>query len=454
MDPHIFRAYDVRGIVSKTLTSEVMARIGEAFGTFLKGGGKVLIGRDVRTSSDMLESAFASGLMSAGVDVTSTGLVPIPLVNFKTGSGRFDGGAYITASHNPPEYNGVRLRRNDGSGYTGENDEVWSLAIEGTVKPASWEDIGTMSRLDAKETVDEYRRFLLDRISLDREVKAVLDIGNGAGFYAAPLLVKGAGARAVLLNDKPDGRFPNRPSEPNDNTLQELKRKTVEVGGGFGVGYDGDCDRAMFVDDKGRTVPTEKIGVLLARDIMDRSGPGVVVANVSCSMVLEEEVERLGGRVERVRVGDVFITEAIKKHKAVLGIETSAHIFMPEFYVFDDPILATLLIAGILSRSNEPLSSLVDDIPSYPYVEVDFSCPDEIKFQLMHVIVDEFKNRGLAVDETDGAKVVFEDGWILLRPSNTSPKVRAAIESRTDKGLRALKHEVEKSFEKAKKAIS
>jgi phosphomannomutase/phosphoglucomutase len=450
MDKNIFRAYDVRGVVNKDLTPEVIVRIGMAFGTHLNGRGCVLIGRDVRTSSKMVEGAFAAGLTAAGVDAVSTGFVPIPVANFKTMMGDFDAGAYITASHNPPEYNGVRLRRPDGTGFTTENDEVWDIALRGRHKLASWDNVGSISYLDEKTTINEYKDYLLERIKIKKPIKVVLDIGNGSAHYTAPLLLKDAGAKPITIYGEPDGTFPNRPSEPNDKTLGELKRKVTYFGADFGVGYDGDADRAMSVDDKGRTVPTEKIGVILARDIIERKGPGVVVANVLCSMIVEEEIEKLGGEVKRVRVGDVFVAEAIKDYKAILAIETSAHIFMPEFYVFDDPILATLQIARILSEGGERLSDLVDEIPSYPYEEVNFVCPDEIKFKVMDEITREFKSRGEELDLTDGAKVNFTDGWILLRPSNTSPKIRAAIEARSKKRLEELKDMASKAFELAK----
>jgi phosphoglucosamine mutase len=432
----------------------VIANIGAAFGTYLKGNERVLVGRDVRTSSEMVEAAFISGLVSTGVDVMSTGLVPIPVANFQIENGGFAAGAYITASHNPPEYNGVRLRRSDGTGYTTENEEVWELALKAKPALAPWDGIGSISLREEKKSIEEYKDFLLKRLKINRAIKVVLDIGNGAAHYTAPLLLREAGADPTIINGEPDGRFPNRPSEPNDKTLGALKKKIPVSRAEFGVGYDGDADRAMFVDDRGRTVQTEKIGIILARDLIERKGPGTVVANVSCSMIVEEEIEKLGGEVKRVRVGDVFVAEAIKEHQAILAIETSAHIFMPEFYTFDDPILATLQIAGILSREDKRLSDIVDEIPSYPYEELTFPSPDEVKFKVMDEIVDSFKRKGDEIDLTDGVKVTFDYGWILLRPSNTSPKIRAAVEAKTKEQLKELSNIAKSEFEKANKHFS
>lgn len=448
MEEHIFRAYDVRGIFNVELTPDIATKIGMAFGTYLGGKGNVLVGRDVRTSSEIVEDAFIAGLASTGVNVASTGLVPIPVANFKTSVGDFVAGAYITASHNPPEYNGVRLRRSDGSGYTEENQIVWGIFLKNEFELAKWNEVGAISYLDNRETIGEYKEYLLERISIDGGIKAVLDVGNGASFETAPQLLKESGVDITTINEVPDGTFSGRPSEPSDETLGDLKRKVVEVSADFGAGYDGDSDRVIFVDDKGRTVQTEKIGIILCRDILSRK-KGNVIANISCSMIVEEEIEKLGGKVMRVRVGDVFVCEAIKEHNAIFALETSAHLFMPEYYIFDDAILATLLLSRTLSKSDKKLSTLVDEIPSYPYKEENFECKDEIKFEVMERILESFRKKGYELDLTDGAKADFDDGWILLRPSNTSPLIRAAVEAKTEDRLYELWGIVKEEFEGA-----
>ncbi len=192
------------------------------------------------------------------------------------------------------------------------------------------------------------------------------------------------------------------------------------------------------MDDEGRAVQTEKIGIILARDILKRRKGGTVVANVSCSMIVEEEIGKLGGLVERVRVGDVFVCEAIRKHDAVFALETSAHLFMPEFYVFDDPILATLLLAKTLSEQGERLSELVKGIASYPYREKNYSCDDAVKFKVMEEVTEALNAGGYDMDLTDGLKVNFEDGWLLMRPSNTNPLIRMAAEAREENRLEEL----------------
>jgi phosphomannomutase/phosphoglucomutase len=206
----------------------------------------------------------------------------------------------------------------------------------------------------------------------------------------------------------------------------------------------------IFVDDRGRVVQTEKIGVVIVRDILGKK-KGRIIANVSCSMIVEKEIAKLGGEVLRVRVGDVFISEAIKKHKALFAMETSAHYFFPEFYTFDDPLLISLKLGEILSSSDKKLSEVADEIPSYPMRTANFPCRDEIKFKVMDRIAANWRRKGYRLDMTDGAKVLFEDGWALLRPSNTTPLIRASVEgenaARVEELLRMVKREFEVACE-------
>jgi phosphomannomutase/phosphoglucomutase len=447
---HIFRAYDVRGIFNQDLTADVATKIGLAFGTYLKGKGSVLVGRDSRTSSVIIENAFVSGLASTGCDVYCTGLIPLPTANFKIWRGKYTAGAYITASHNPPEYNGIRFRNPDGSGYTKQNEEIGDIFLKGNFKLAKWNEVGDVVELNPEETIKEYCDFLLEKFVFQRRLKAVLDAGNGAASLVAPYVFRKIGAEVSTIHSSPDGTFPGRPSEPSEKNLGDLMKAVVAMGADFGAGYDGDADRVVFVDEKGRVVQSEKIGIIISKDIL-KNKKGNIVANMECSMIVESEIEKAGGKVKRVRVGDVFIAEAIKKHKALFAMETSAHYFMPELYVFDDPIAITLKLGEILSKHGEKLSEIVDSIPSYPKKMENFPCPDEIKFQVMDKIVEDFEQKGFKLDLTDGAKIIFEDGWALLRPSNTSPFIRASAEALTNERVEQLINMMKESFEEAKK---
>jgi phosphoglucosamine mutase len=445
---HIFRAYDIRGIFNRELTADVATKIGMAFGTYLGGKGKVLLGRDQRTSSKVIENAFSSGLASTGCDVVITGMVPIPTSNFKTAAGVFDVGAYITASHNPPEYNGVRFRHADGTGYTSQNSEIKDIFLKGEFSLADWDKLGKITYIKPEDTIKEYSDLLLDKFQFHKTPKVVIDPGNGAASVVAPDFFRKLGAEVEVINEPLDGTFPGRPSEPNEKNLRELAKTVKESGADFGAGYDGDGDRVVFVDDLGRVVQNEKIGIIISREILKKE-KGTIIANMECSMIVETEIEKAGGKVERVRVGDVFVAEKIKETGALFAMETSAHYFTPEFYVFDDPIVVSLKLGEILSKTDQNLSSMADEIPSYPKTMKNFKCPDEIKFQVMEKIVESFKEKGFELDMTDGAKVIFDDGWALLRPSNTTPLIRASVEALTEERLTELLSMVEDEFNTA-----
>ncbi len=442
---HIFRAYDVRGVANVDLTADVATRIGMAYGTFLQGEGRICIGRDVRTSSPLLANAMAAGLASTGVDVVSIGLVPIPVANFYTWRHDFDGGVYITASHNPAEYNGIRLRHSDGTGFTDENKRIKSIFEGDEFALAPWDEIGTIYRIDRAVPIDEFSSYLASKVSIERPLKAVLDLGTGAGALVAPILLRKLGLEVVTLHAQLDGTFPGRPSEPNRHTLGDLMTLIKEVGADFGVGYDGDGDRCMFVDDRGRIVPAEKVGVLLAKRMLEEK-EGPILANVSCSMIIEEELEPLGADVRRTRVGDVFIAQAIKETGAILAVETSAHFFVPTGYVFDDPYITTLRLAEYLGETDAPFSELADAFPSYPFLEKNFKVADAIKFDVVEALSERYRNEGRDLTLIDGVKVRHEDGWVLLRCSNTQPLIRMIIEARSEATLAAYHEQYKKEL--------
>ncbi len=445
----MFRAYDIRGIFNENLTPEVMAKIGIVYGNFLGNKGRVCVGKDVRTSSDILENAFVAGLASTGVTVELTGMVPIPTTNFTIWQGKYDGGAYITASHNPPSYNGVRFRHTDGSGFTKENDEIKKMFTKGDVKRASWDRPGMIRQLDTIEVLHDYSEYLLSKLKLERKLKVVIDPGNGAAAVAVLPIFGMLDVPAVAVNQNIDGRFPGRGPNPTLTTLGETARIVKAIGADFGVGYDGDSDRGIFIDDQGRTISSEKIGIILARDVLTRHKGANIVVNAPCSMILEEEIGRLGGHVVRTRVGDVYVTQEIKRTNAKLGCEISAHLFLPEFYIFDDPIAATLRLAEIMSKSPKKLSQLVDEIPEYPMLEKSLHCPDEIKFQVMDDLKERFENAGYKMDMIDGVKVIFDDGWVMLRPSNTEPVIRLFVEAKTKERMNELAKQFEGEFNRS-----
>ena len=442
----IFRAYDVRGVTNVDLTPEVMARIGMAYGTYLGGGAKVCVGRDGRTSSELLEQAFLSGLASTGCQATSVGLVPIPTSNFATFYRKFDAGAYITASHNPPEYNGIRFRNADGTGYTQENDRVKDQFFRGDFRKAAWNSLGRIERADSQEVIDQYIEFILDRTKVEGSLKVALDPGNGVSALTAPALFRKLGAQVDLVNERIDGTFPGRSPHPTEKNLGALQELVKSSGAAFGAAYDGDGDRVVFVDEKGRPAQVEKIGIIISKWLLKGKKGGRIIANVPCSMIVEEEINKAGGEVMRVRVGDVFISEAIRKHGALFAMEISAHFFVPTFWFFDDPVLTTVKLVEILAAMKTPLSKLLDAIPSYPIIEKEVHCPDNIKFRVVERLVEHHKHLGDKLELIDGLKVLYEDGWGMVRPSNTQPAVRLFAEARTRPRMEEIVTHLEKEF--------
>ena len=443
---HIFRAYDIRGVFNKDLTIDLAARLGEVFASFHGNDGRVAIGRDVRISSPAMESAVAAGMAAGGLDVVTVGACPIPVLNFHLSQGDYVAGVYITASHNPPEYNGVRWRNPDGSGYTYDNQRIAELYFSGETDRPPWNGVGSVTPLPEGEAIEAYSDFLAQRLSAPRPLKIVVDPGNGAATLAAPQLLERVGHEVEVIFGDVDGTFPNRSPHPTERSLGALMEAVREHGADLGVGYDGDGDRCVFVDDKGRTVQVEKVGILVSRDLL-REGKGKIIANLPCSMIVEEELERDGAEVVRVRVGDVFVCEEIKKHDGLFAMEISAHFFLPTYYIFDDPILMTLKLAQLLGVDHRPFSEIVDAIPSYPFIEEGFACPDDLKFRVNELIEEHFRARGAKIDTTDGVKVSFEDGWGMLRPSNTQPLTRLFAEARTQDRLDELVDEFTNLFE-------
>jgi phosphomannomutase len=262
---NIFRAYDIRGVYNEELHAEDAVEIAQTFAEFIGGKGPVALARDGRTSSPALESAVAAGLVSSGVQVESFGLLPIPTANFATWQGGFNEGVYITASHNPAKYNGIRFRHGDGSGYTTQNDEIKRMFFEGKRRRVPWDQVKPIRAGDAAHLVDRYSHFLLKRLPGMRPLKVVLDPGNGAAAVTAARLFTEAGFVVRVINGEVDGRFPNRDPHPTEKTIGALKREVKKEGAAFGVAFDGDGDRCVFADNKGRAVQTDKIGIIVAR---------------------------------------------------------------------------------------------------------------------------------------------------------------------------------------------
>ncbi len=429
----IFRAYDIRGVYGKDLTEEIMTRIGEAAGTCCPG--TFTIGRDFREHGAQLEEAFVAGLKKTGSNANLVGNCPASLcvfANWKLGN---DVTAYITASHLPAEWNGVKFFHQNGVGFfEDENKKLGEISSSGKFKTGA----GSVKKLEGMDA--EYASFVAERIKPER-IRVVVDFGNGAACILVPKILKKIGVEATFLFDWPDPKFSNRDPEPKPEALTALCKKVVKEKADLGIAFDGDGDRAIFVDDTGKVIMTEQSAILFLRDIM-KTQRGPVVANIECSDIIEDEVKKYGEKVFRIPVGHTFLVQETKRHNAVLGVEKSGHICVPKFFWFDDAIINSIYMTEIISKMGQKLSEVVKELPTRLFKRLEIECSDELKFQVMNKIKEKAIETYEKTITIDGVKIVFPDSWALIRASNTSPMLRLSIEARDQERLDELEKEM------------
>jgi phosphomannomutase / phosphoglucomutase len=440
MNANIFRAYDIRGIADTDLTDPVVEAIGKAYGSELgdRGAKTVCVGRDVRLSSGRISAAVIRGILSTGLDVIDVGMAPTPLlyfsiVHFKTG-----GGVMVTGSHNPIEFNGLKLNAFDGSVVSLHGDDIQRLRdrIERMqFRTGSGKSV-------AREIIPEYKKMILGKISLKKPYRMVIDAGNGTAGPIAPGLYEQMGCTVERMYCDPDGRFPNHLPDPTVmKYIEDLRKRVVETKADFGVGYDGDADRLGLVDDLGRVVFADQILALLSRDVLARNPGETVVFDVKCSQLLPEEITRLGGKPDMWMTGHSLLKARMRDMHAPLAGEMSGHIFFKDGYFgFDDGIYVSFRLVQYLSTQAKKLSALVDELPKFvstPEIRID--CPDDQKFKVVEKLVQEFK-REYAVVDVDGARVQFGDGWGLVRASNTQGLLVLRFEAKTKERLDQIRN--------------
>lgn len=413
----VFRAYDVRGVYDTDLTVELVRQVGKSFGSFA-GGDEVSLGRDTRISGPVLQKAFLDGVLSTGCEVQSFGIIPIAILSYITWADRLKAAAYISASHNPPEYNGVRFRTGDGYGLLYQESSIMKFYREGGFLSGNGREI----ERSPEEAIERYRQYVANKLSLKHSLKVVLDMGNGSA-CAMDSFYRRLGFDSIVINGNMDGLFPGRGPAPNEETLLPACRIVASSRADYGVGFDPDADRGIIIDDLGRVLPPEKVAIIIARR---RYRPGdLVISGFDCSMILERELEKDGIKVMREKVGDVFVANRVKNESAVLGVERSGHFFLPEFQYSDDPFVMSLAIGEIISEG-ETLSRLADEIPDYPFRQLSVHLkedPAAVMLRLKDALSRE------EPDTTDGLKITTGSYSILIRPSNTEPILRLYIET-------------------------
>jgi len=433
----IFRAYDIRGIFNKDITPETALQIGKGFGTYLGGRGKnVVVGRDVRLSGEVLGDALIRGLTSTGCNVLDVGVVPTPVLSFSVVRYGKDGGVMVSASHNPPEWNGFKLYKKGGGNCaqgTGM-EEVKEIIFSQKFSISSKWKVDKYGKVFA-----DYTKFLEDKVEIRRPLRVAMDPANGACGLIAPELFNKYGCEVVSINLKPDGRFPAHLPEPTEETLKDLMKLVPDEKADFGVGYDGDGDRSVFVDNKGRIVPPDTTLIIFAYYYLEKHKNAKIVFDITCSSSVEEAIAAKGGVPVLSRVGRTFLVQKMAAEKAAFGGESSGHFYFAETYGFDDGIFSSLKMAEILSKNDKQLSAIVDAIKRYPSIPlIDFDCPDKEKFKVVEKLEKEFRAEGYETIDIDGVKVILSDGWFLIRPSNTMPQIKMTAEAKSEARLKKI----------------
>ncbi|MFQ6130096.1 MAG: phosphoglucosamine mutase [Candidatus Hadarchaeaceae archaeon] len=433
----LFGTRGIRGPIATKVTPELMLKLGQALASYV-GEGKIVVGRDARTSGEMLRHAFVAGVLAGGCDVTDVGLVPSPCVAFTVREVGAKAGAIITASHNPPPDNGIAFYRSDGMEFLPEEElKLEELIFEQQPKRASWDSLGSMQRYDA---IPRYLQAIKRAVEVRRGFKVVVDCANGMGAITTPLLLRELGCKVVTLNSHLDGHFPGHLSEPQPWNLGDLMLTVREIGADLGIAHDGDADRVAIVDERGNFVKHDALIALFAKRAVEAKG-GAVVTSINTSVAIEEVVARAGGQTFRTALGNYSI--AMLEHGACFAGEPGKLIF-PEFGPWADGVLVAAKLLEVMSLQRKPLSKIfAANVPDYPMYSEDFVCPEERKGKFMQSIKKYLpENVGEVRDvlDIDGIRVNRKNGsWVLVRVSGTEPKARLVVEGRTGAELGRLK---------------
>ncbi len=436
VNPLIFRQYDIRGDAEQDLTDETVTLIGQAFGTYVRehGSDQVLVGRDNRLSSERLRDALVSGLMASGCHVIDLGLVVTPMLYYARVYFQIDGGVMITGSHNPPEENGLKLACGEGTIY---GDEI--LRLREIIAGGRFASGSGSRRSDS--ITEAYLAMLKEKIALGpRRLRVAVDSGNGTASLFAEEILKAWGCEALPLYCDSDGCFPHHHPDPvKTANLADLRRTVQQQGADLGIAYDGDADRIGVVDELGQVIWGDKLMCLYWREILERYPHSLAIIEVKCSQALVDEVKRLGGRPLFYKTGHSLIKAKMRETGAVFTGEMSGHMFFAdEYYGYDDAFYAAGRLLRILSHTPQTLSELLAHIPKYyATAETRVPCADRFKFDIVAKLVDHFR-RSFQVVDVDGARVLFPDGWGLVRASNTQPVLVARCEAKTPTGLEQI----------------
>ncbi|TYP56669.1 phosphomannomutase/phosphoglucomutase [Thermosediminibacter litoriperuensis] len=443
LNSNIFRQYDIRGVVGEELDDEVAQTLGRAFGTFALRNGekKVVVGSDNRSSSPSLKQALIEGLMSTGCDVVDLGTVVTPIFYFSRIHYGINPGIMVTASHNPPQYNGFKIAFGHATLYGDDIQKIRTMMEKGDFESGK----GSLSHIDPSE---DYISTICDKIKLSKSLRVGIDCGNGTASLFAEKLFKRLGVETYPLYCESDPSFPNHFPDPvKPENLKDLRELVLRQNLDLGIGFDGDGDRIGVVDDIGNVIYGDMLMILFWREILPEHPGATAIVEVKCSQALVEEIEKLGGKPMFYKTGHSLIKAKMKEIGAVFTGEMSGHMFFAdEYYGFDDALYAAARLLRILSRTGRKLSELLSDVPKYYSTpEIRVACPDDEKFAKVESIKKYFRERYPMID-VDGARVLFPDGWGLVRASNTGPELIVRCEAKTPEGLESIKEEMQKAL--------
>jgi len=435
----LFGTNGIRGVVNKELTPEMAVAVGSAVGTYFQRGS-LIVGYDARTSSPMLAKAVISGLTATGCNVLFAGMAPTPALQYAVKNHRTDGAVIITASHNPPEYNGIKVVWNDGIELSREQEiGIENIFFDKKVRYAEWNEIGTIQTLSG--IIDEYVEAIKKHVDVakiaSKHFHVVVDAANSVAALAIPRLLREIGCRVTTINADIDGTFPGRPPEPRPENLKDLSLTVRAVGADLGVAFDGDADRSIFVDENGEVHWGDKTFALVEKYFLKNYPGEKIVSPVSSSTLVKDIADAYGGEIVWTKVGSVTVSQTMKKLNVKLGGEENGGIFYGPHQSVRDGGMATALILNLMAEENKKLSKMLGELPKYFIEKGKTECPNELKEKVLEKLTEEM--RGLNVSTIDGVKLWFDDNSsILVRPSGTEPIYRLYAEAKTEEKAQKL----------------
>jgi len=435
MNPYIFRKYDIRGVVKTDFSDDIVIKLGQGYGTFVrrKGGKKVALSGDVRQSTPHLKAKFAEGLLSTGVDIIDLGIVPTPVNYYSMFKLPVDGAAQITGSHNPPEMNGFKLNFDRKSVYGDDIQKIRQMIEKKDFARGK-------GHSEKRQILADYIEEVVSKIQLEKSVQTVMDCGNAAAGLAAPQIFDQIGCQTKKLYCDIDGTFPNHHPDPTvEENIADLIAAVKEGDYDFGVAFDGDGDRIGIVDNTGKIIWADYIMILFLDEIIKNNE--TIVFDVKCSQALEDVIHTMGGTPLMWKTGHSLIKEKMREVNAPFAGEMSGHIcFADDYYGFDDAIYAAARFAQMVSRHTESIAKLMQHLPHYYSTpEMRLECADDkAKFEIAEKSAQFFKNHHDCID-VDGVRIKFGDGWGLVRASNTQPVIVTRFEAKTKERLKEIK---------------